>query len=183
MMAELDQKRARQERVDLVVLGDQDRKAAAGMRQARRVRRLHRRSEVEGVVAQEAGGERGRAHRLDQIAGEAGRFERGKLIAHRRRDQHDPPRHAGSGARQRFARPRAERVIDEHGAPHLLRQQSRGDLIVGDDFGARAPALQAPGDQRRFGRSRGDDQNVAAGQIGHRQRGLLRIVGARQRNM
>ena len=41
----------------------------------------------------------------------------------------------------------AERMIDQHGAPRLLRQQRRGDRLVGHDRRARAPALQAPRQQ------------------------------------
>ena len=61
--------------------------AAVGVRLGRQ-----RRREFEAVVA-EAGGERDRAHRLDQIAGEAGRLQRRQLVAVARRDQHDAARH------------------------------------------------------------------------------------------
>ena len=75
-----------------------------------------------------------------------------------------------------------ERMIDQHGAPRLLRQQRGRDHFVGHDGGARAPALQPPRDQRRLDRRRRDDQDILAGKIGHRQRRLVGIADARERN-
>ena len=149
-MAELGEEGAREQRVDLVVLGDKDRKAAVrhAALGARRLRFGRRR--LEGVVGRKARGERGGAHRPDQVAGEAGFLQRRELGAHRRRDQHDPPRDRCGEARQHFALRRARRVVDQHGAPRPLRQQRGSDLIVGHDGRSRAPALQPPCDQRRL---------------------------------
>jgi hypothetical protein len=127
-------------------------------------------------------GERGGAHRPDQVAGETGFLQRRELGAHRWRDQHDPPRDRCGEARQHFALRRARRVVDQHRAPRPLRQQGGSDLIVGHDGRSRAPALQPPCDQRRLDCRRGDDQHVVAGKVGHRQARLVGIAEARKRN-
>ena len=106
----LTSKRAGEQRVDLVVLGDQDRQAAGGPGLRASFRRLGRGAAVERVVGGEARGERGGAYRFDQIAGEARGLERGELVAHRRRDQDEPPRDRRRHPRQRFTRRHAERV-------------------------------------------------------------------------
>ena len=90
---------------------------------------------------------------------------------------------AAAHPRQGFARRHAERIVDHDGAPGLLRQQCRGDLLVGNDDGMRAPALQPPRDQRGLDRRRRDDENILAGEVGHgeRRRGVG-VAGVRQRN-
>ena len=96
---------------------------------------------IEGVVVGKACGERGCADRFDQIAGKTRVFECGELMPHGRRDQHDPAREGRGLARQGNARLGAERMIDQHRAPGMFRQQRGRNLIVGDDGRVRAPAL------------------------------------------
>ena len=71
-MAEPRQQRARKQRVDLVVLGHQDRQAFAVPASARLAAgRFPAGMSSKARFGGEPRGERGRAHRLDQIAGEA----------------------------------------------------------------------------------------------------------------
>ena len=93
-MAEPGEQRAREQRVDLVVFGDQDRQAF--MPRLRGVRLAgsgnFRRHVFERLRGGEPRGERGHAHRLDQIAGEAALLERGQFVPLGRPDQDDAPR-------------------------------------------------------------------------------------------
>ena len=89
--------------------------------------------------------QRGRAHRLDQIAGEAGVLQRRQFVALARRDQHDALRdRARAIARAaRAMASRAERVIDQQRVPARSGSIARGDVCVGDRAGPRAPARRA----------------------------------------
>jgi len=73
-------------------------------------------------------------------------------------------------------------MIDENGVPRLLRKQRCGDRFVGNDGGARAPALQAPRQQGGFDRGWRDDENSAAGKIGDGERRRFGVVSSGQRN-
>ena len=88
-VAELDQQAAGEQRVDVVVFGNQNRKASAVG--AGRDGRLRGRL---GVGAsrrrcREPRGERSRPHRLDQVAGEARSRQGRKIVALRGRDEHE----------------------------------------------------------------------------------------------
>ena len=111
------EQRSRQERIDLVVLGDQDREAAGrccGVRLADLVRHVAR--AIEGLVRSgEARGERGRPHRLDQITSEARRLERRQIVARGWRHQHDASRNARG--RERLASSSPERVVYHQRTP------------------------------------------------------------------
>ena len=152
----LRQQRARQQRVDLVVLRDQDREALA--MHPRSSRRARHRRVVAGpfefaVVARHPGGERRGAHRLDQIAGEAGLLQRRQLGAGGRRHQHEAARHRrasrGQARRRRRGRSRGRRTPRPRRAPAAAPAAT---LCVGRDANARAPVRQSACQQRAFDR-------------------------------
>jgi len=80
-VAELDQESPSQERVDLIVLGDENRQAVAGQPLVRHLRRIDRGAELKTLIARKSCGERGGAYRLDQITGETAVFEVGEFVA------------------------------------------------------------------------------------------------------
>ena len=79
---------------------------------------------------------------------------------------------------------RAERVIDQHGAPRLLRQQRRGHLLVGTRSVVRAP--------QRCSRRASSEASIAAGATismivagqdrAPRTACVVAVAGARQRH-
>ena len=106
-VAELLQQRARQQRVDLVVLRDQDRQSVlAGLAEIRQFAQFVRDLREAVAVHAQAFGERSGADRLHQIAAEAARLQIGEFGARLRRDGDEPARHAASGVEQRRRWPR-----------------------------------------------------------------------------
>ena len=126
-----------------------------GGHDARRFDRLGGGGVVEGIVGGKARGKRNRAHRLDQIAGEARLLERSELVAHGRRDQHDPPRNfrRRCAPRPRWpgcrARDRPARRSTAAPASSAAATASSGTIVV------RAP--------QRCRRRASNDASIAAG--------------------
>ena len=75
------EERPRKQRVDLVVLGNQDRESFVSW--SRRFRAFYfdlRRGMFESIFDSQTCRQRSGAHRLDQVAGEAGRLERRQFV-------------------------------------------------------------------------------------------------------
>ena len=107
-------------------------------------------------VAAEARRERSRAHRLDQIAGEARRLQRRQFVPLGRRDQHDAARDrcaARLPARSQAAGPSARST--SIASQRRSRAAARAAIVAsGSDAGPRAPAVEPARDQRRLDRCR-----------------------------
>ncbi len=174
VMAEPAEQRAHQQRVDLVVLGDQDRQARARRRGRCRDRRVGsisaspaRPGAATSGVGGQAGGERGRAQRLDQIAGEGGAGGRLQLLPRRRREHHDAlggmkPRGFGRALRCRPA-PSAWSIrtaCQERSGSSACATSASETMQVW-----RAPALQPPRDQRGLDALRRHQHDRLAGEI------------------
>src|SRR6266566_6976985 len=129
----------REQRVDGIVLGEEDGEPVLRRRHGLAV--LRGRSFPGGLPLERIGavaethGKRLRPYRLDEVAGESRRLERGKLLALARRDEDEPPRHASHLACERFHARGTQRAIDQHGVPMALRQQRGRDLLVRDHAG------------------------------------------------